>query len=150
VFSWNPIYPAIVAMAIGTIATVLCRPDLVRKTWIGGFLFLAYYIVFLLGLESIVPGYIARVWNLDALSGLTIGGMPLYDTQIRFSGTTAAPHLSPQSRMSFRDPQAGALARAVALTALCWQVWKLPETRPHLWILVAMIALSLGRGPSGH
>jgi len=39
---------------------------------------------------------------------------------------------------------AGALACAIALTALCWQVWKVPETRPHLWILVAMIALSLG------
>ncbi|MEE8139414.1 MAG: APC family permease [Alphaproteobacteria bacterium] len=38
----------------------------------------------------------------------------------------------------------GALACAIALTALCWQIWKVPETRPHLWILVAMIALSLG------
>ncbi len=77
IFPWNPIYPAIAAMAIGATATVLCRPDLVRKTWVGGLLFLAYYIVFLLGLETIAPGYIARVWNLEALSGLSIGGMPL-------------------------------------------------------------------------
>lgn len=77
VFPWNPIYPAIAAMAIGTLATVLCRPDLLRKTWVGGLLFLAYYIVFLLGLETIAPGYIARVWNLEALSGLSTGGMPL-------------------------------------------------------------------------
>ena len=64
-------------MAIGAIAAVLCRPDLARKTWVGGILFLAYYIVFLLGLEAIAPGYVARVWNLEALSGLEIARMPL-------------------------------------------------------------------------
>ena len=77
VFPWNPIYPAIASMAIGAIAAVLCRPDLARKTWVGGILFLAYYIVFLLGLEAIAPGYVARVWNLEALSGLEIARMPL-------------------------------------------------------------------------
>ncbi len=34
------------------------------------------------------------------------------------------------------------LACGFALGALCWQVWKVPATRPHLWVLVAMIALS--------
>lgn len=77
VFPWNPIYPSIVAMFVGAVATVLCRPDLGRKTWVGGLLFLAYYVVFLLGLEAIAPGYIEQVWNLKALSGLNIGGMPL-------------------------------------------------------------------------
>lgn len=76
-FPWNPIYPSIAAMTIGTVATVLCRPDLGRKTWVGGILFLAYYAVFLLGLERTAPGYIERVWNLEALSGLSLGGMPL-------------------------------------------------------------------------
>ena len=37
----------------------------------------AYYTVFLIGLEVIAPGYIARVWNLGALSGVNIGGMPI-------------------------------------------------------------------------
>lgn len=77
VFPWNPIYPAILAMAVGAVATVLCRPDLSRKTWVGGLLFLAYYVVFLLGLEWTAPGYIARVWKLDALSGLGLFGMPV-------------------------------------------------------------------------
>src|SRR6516165_2219719 len=39
---WNPIYPAIIAMALGAIATMLCRPDLARKTWVGAFLFVAF------------------------------------------------------------------------------------------------------------
>jgi hypothetical protein len=76
-FPWNPIYPGISAMAIGAVATVLCRPDLKTKTWIGGLLFLAYYVVFLLGLEWSAPGYIERVWNLPALSGVLLFGMPL-------------------------------------------------------------------------
>ena len=75
--SWNPIYPSIVAMALGAGATILCRPDLMRKTWVGGLLFLAYYVIFLTGLELTAPGYIARVWNLDALSGSMIGGVPI-------------------------------------------------------------------------
>ena len=76
-FPWNPIYPGIVAMAIGAAATVACRPDLKTKTWVGGLLFLGYYVVFLLGLEWSAPGYIARVWNLAALSGVRVLNMPL-------------------------------------------------------------------------
>jgi len=74
---WNVIYPSIVAMIIGAAATMLCRPDLIRKSWVGGVLFLVYYTIFLAGLEMSAPGYIERVWNLEALSGLTIGFMPL-------------------------------------------------------------------------
>ncbi len=76
-FPWNPIYPAIVAMLVGVMATFLCRPDLKRKSWMGGALFLVYYAIFLAGLEWTAPGYIDRVWNLDALSGISIGFMPL-------------------------------------------------------------------------
>lgn len=76
-FSWNSIYPAIIAMTAGAIANILCRPDLKRKTWVGGVLFLIYYSIFLVGLELSAPGYIDRVWNLEALSGLTVIFMPI-------------------------------------------------------------------------
>lgn len=74
---WNPIYPAIVAMALGGVATVLCRPDLLSKTWVGALLFLGYYAVFMFGLRWSAPGYIDRIWNLDALSGFLIYGVPI-------------------------------------------------------------------------
>ena len=77
VLPWNPIYPGIVAMTIGAAATIACRPDLKTKTWVGGLLFLIYYAVFLLGLEWSAPGYIERVWNLKALSGVLLLGMPI-------------------------------------------------------------------------
>jgi len=76
-FPWNPIYPSIFAMFAGAIATMLCRPDLKQKTWIGGLLFLVYYAIFLAGLEWTAPGYIDRIWNMDVLSGITVGFMPL-------------------------------------------------------------------------
>ena len=76
-FHWNPIYPAIIAMALGALAAMFCRPDLAPKAGVGAILFLGYYTVFLLGLEVTAPGYIERVWNLPALSGLKIAGLPI-------------------------------------------------------------------------
>jgi len=76
-FPWNPIYPGIAAMVVGGVATASCRPDLMMKLWTGGVLFLALYVVFLLGLRWIWPGYIESVWNLKALTGVLLFGMPL-------------------------------------------------------------------------
>ncbi len=76
-FPWNPIYPGILAMLAGAAATMVCRPDLVSKTWIGGVLFLGVYVLFLIALEGMAPGYIARVWNLEGLSGIAIAGAPV-------------------------------------------------------------------------
>jgi hypothetical protein len=74
---WNPIYAAIAAMVVGGVATVLCRPDLKTKTWVGAVLFVAYYSAFFIGLAWLSPSYVARVWNLPALSGVVIAGIPL-------------------------------------------------------------------------
>lgn len=63
-------------MLIG-VATVACRPHLKAKTCVGGVLFLVIYILFLQFLELMSPGYIARVWNLRALTGIQAFRMPL-------------------------------------------------------------------------
>lgn len=76
-FEWNPIYPGIAAMLVGAALTVWCRPDLTRPTVLGGVVFVAYYAVFLAGLELTTPGYIETVWNLDSLSGVRLGFIPL-------------------------------------------------------------------------
>ena len=74
---WNPIYPVIVSLLLGAVASVLCRPDLLKKTVVGGLLFLGLYAVFMLGLRWGAPGYIAEVWNLAALRGGLVYGIPL-------------------------------------------------------------------------
>ena len=84
-FGWNPIYPAVLAMALGAAAAVLCRPDLLRKTLIGGLLFLGYYAVFMLGLVLTAPGYIEQVWNLPALSGGALLGIPIEELLFGFA-----------------------------------------------------------------
>ena len=81
---WNPIYAGIAAMFAGGVAAVLCRPDLLPNTVVGGVLFLVFYTIFLIGLESSAPGYIAQVWNLPALSGVTPYGLPLEELLFGF------------------------------------------------------------------
>ncbi len=82
---WNPIYAAIMAMALGGAATIACRPDLTAKTFIGGALFAAYYATFMLTLKWSAHGYIERVWNLHALSGITVVGIPLEELLFGFA-----------------------------------------------------------------
>lgn len=82
---WNPIYPAILAMAAGAAATMLCRPDLWRNTLFGGAVFLALYAVFLLGLKWLWPGYIEAVWNLDALLAWRPAGLPVEELLFGFA-----------------------------------------------------------------
>jgi hypothetical protein len=85
VIPWNPIYPSIICLVIGAIAAVICRPDLKGKTFVGGFLFLAFYAVFMLGLRLFAPGYIEQVWNLPGLSGPLIYGIPFEELLFGFT-----------------------------------------------------------------
>jgi len=82
---WNPIYPGIVALALGGIANVLCRPDLLRNTLVGGMLFLSLYAIFMLLLIFFAPGYIEQVWNLPAISGVLLAGIPLEELAFGFA-----------------------------------------------------------------
>jgi hypothetical protein len=82
---WNPIYPAIVCLALGGIASGVCRPDLKTKGLVGGAVFALLYAIFMLGLVWFTPGYISLVWNLPALSGVLIAGIPLEELLFGFS-----------------------------------------------------------------
>jgi hypothetical protein len=82
---WNPIYPSMVCLIVGATASVLCRPDLMHKTFLGGTLFLAIYAVFMFGLDAIAPGYIEAVWNLPALSGIDAWGIPVEELLFGFT-----------------------------------------------------------------
>jgi hypothetical protein len=73
------------ALALGAGANVLCRPDLGRKTLLGGALFLGLYALFMIGLVVFAPGYIERVWNLPELSGVLIAGIPLEELAFGFA-----------------------------------------------------------------
>ena len=72
----NPIYSASIAMSAGAIAAVLCRPDLTKKIIGGSLLFLGLYFLFFLSFNLVYPGIVERVWNLRAISGILILGIP--------------------------------------------------------------------------
>ncbi len=72
-------------MIVGAVATMLCRPDLKTKTWVGGALFTGCYWVFVEGLELLAPGYVGRVWNLAALTGVMVLRTPLEELLFAFT-----------------------------------------------------------------
>ena len=81
----NPIYSAIVAMFVGGISAVICRPDLKKKTFFGGVLFLVLYFLFFLAFNITYPYAVERFWNLTALSGVLIFGIPIEELLFAFA-----------------------------------------------------------------
>ncbi len=73
----NPIYSASIALIAGGLATWYCRPDLKKKMLMGAFLFLVLYFFYFLTLVASYPGYVERVWNLPAVSGILFAGIPI-------------------------------------------------------------------------
>lgn len=81
----NPIYSAVIAMMAGGFAGWYCRPDLKKKMIVSAFLFLGLYFLYFLTLIAAFPGYVERVWNLAAISGVLIFGVPLEELMFAFS-----------------------------------------------------------------
>lgn len=81
----NPIYSSIIAMFLGGIATILCRPDLKKKVLYSGLIFLAIYFVFFLSFNIIYPWAVERFWNLSAISGILILRIPLEELLFAFT-----------------------------------------------------------------
>lgn len=82
---WNNIYRAIVAMFGGSIAAMFCRPDLKRKIWVSGFLFLGLYFIYFFSLVVAFPNYVREVWNFSRIWGILVLGIPLEELLFAFS-----------------------------------------------------------------
>ena len=81
----NPIYVAAIALVAGFFATLYCRPDLWLKMFVSGVLFLLLYFVVFALFNLVFPGYVPAVWNLDALSGLLLWGVPFEELLFAFT-----------------------------------------------------------------
>ena len=73
----NPIYSSIIALLVGSLITLYCRPDLKDKMMVSALLFFGVYFLYFLTLVAAFPGYVESVWNLDAISGILVLGIPL-------------------------------------------------------------------------
>jgi hypothetical protein len=80
----NPIYSASAALFIGGVAAVACRPDLGWNTILGGLLNTGlYFVVFSLTI-AVFPSFI-EAWNLPALSGIIVLGVPAEELMFAFT-----------------------------------------------------------------
>jgi hypothetical protein len=73
----NPIYSTFIALSGGGLFAWYCRPDLKKKMITSAFIFLVIYFFFFLSLVIIFPNYVKEIWNLSAISGILISGIPL-------------------------------------------------------------------------
>jgi hypothetical protein len=81
----NPIYSAIIALLSGGCLVLIVRSDLRRKMLGSAIIFLGLYSAYFLTLVIFASGYVERVWDLRALSGLEILGIPLEELAFAFS-----------------------------------------------------------------
>jgi hypothetical protein len=80
----NPIYCVSIALFIGALAAAACRPDLGWNTLLGGFLFMILYFVLFFLIVLIFPSFV-QSWNLLALSGVLVLGVPLEELLFAFT-----------------------------------------------------------------
>ena len=80
----NPIYSTFIALIGGGLLTWYCRPDLKKKMIVSALIFLGIYFVYFLTLIAMYPDYVEQVWNLSAISGILILGIPLEELMFAF------------------------------------------------------------------
>lgn len=80
----NPIYSTFIALIGGGLFTWYCRPDLKKKMFVSAFIFLSLYFIYFFTLIIVYPGYVEQVWNLSAISGILILGIPLEELMFAF------------------------------------------------------------------
>lgn len=73
----NHIYSAIIAMTIGGLISYFVRPELRRRMLTSLCASTIIYFAYFVLLIAMFPGYVERVWNLKALWGIFIFGVPL-------------------------------------------------------------------------
>ena len=71
-------HAVIVSMALGGLVIMFFRKDLIKETFVGGFLFfLLYFLVLFFVNTFLFPGWVSHTWNVEQLSGILILGIPL-------------------------------------------------------------------------
>ena len=81
----NPIYIAIISMTLGGLFSWYCRPDLKKKMIVSAVIFLGIYFLYFFTLIAMYPGYVEKVWHLEAVSGFLFLGIPMEELLFAFS-----------------------------------------------------------------
>lgn len=81
----NHIYCGAIAMFLGGMATLYCRPDLKVKIWVGGLLFTVLYFVYFGSILLFYPNYVQLYWSLDNLTHILVFGIPIEELIFAFT-----------------------------------------------------------------
>lgn len=81
----NIIYTSVLACLAGGIIALIIYPKLQKHILFGGILFAMLYWISLVLVELFFPGWIANTWNMDALSGFIVLGVPVEEIFFGFS-----------------------------------------------------------------
>jgi len=81
----NHIYCGVAGMFAGAVTALWCRPDLKNKIWIGGILFSLLYFFYFTSLRLAYPTYVDLVWNMEAITGVLILGIPIEEYLFAFT-----------------------------------------------------------------
>jgi hypothetical protein len=81
----NHIYCGSIALFIGALATLYCRPDLKGKIWVGGILFTVLYFIYFGSILLFYPQYVELYWNLDNLTHILVLGIPIEELLFAFT-----------------------------------------------------------------
>lgn len=81
----NPIYVSAIALVAGFFATLYCRRDLWLKMVVSGVLFFGVYFCVFALFNVVFRGYVEAVWNLKAISGIRLIGVPLEELMFGFT-----------------------------------------------------------------
>ncbi len=85
---------------------------------------------------AIIALILVNFLPLNAIATMGSAGFLLIFFAVNFANVRRAKETESHAWISML----GMAACAIALIALCWQVWRVDATRPHLWILAGMIA----------
>lgn len=83
--SFNHIYCGIIALFIGGLVTLYCRPDLKEKIWVGGILFTILYFIYFGSILPFYPQHVELYWNLDTLTHILVLGIPIEELIFAFT-----------------------------------------------------------------
>lgn len=103
----NPIYIAIFALLASAVASIVCRADLWLRTLLGAAVFALLYFLFFLTLVMADPLYVQVVWNLPALSGVLVSGIPL--EELLFAAALGAAWSGLYEHLTWRTTHSGSL-----------------------------------------
>jgi hypothetical protein len=103
----NPIYNAAITLLAAAGASVACRLDLWSRILLGAAVFALLYFVFFLTLVMAYPQYVQAVWNLPALSGVLVIGIPL--EELLFAAALGAAWSGLYEHLMWRTTNASSL-----------------------------------------